>query len=104
MEEQDQLGATWYRRVIPIPHRRYGPAASHRQAANYPRQPAGAFVVTMEHPKVSAPEPLVITIDHRKATIRKRAIAASVAVTSVAAPRAGRARAVDDDRVRHHSR
>src|SRR5207237_484584 len=69
----------------------------HRQAAKYYRDNradhGGTFVVTMEHPKVSAPEALVITIDHRKATIKKRAIAASVAVTSVSAPRAGARRA-----------
>lgn len=90
MEEQDQLGATLVSTSDPIPTGDTD-QPPHRQAANYYRDNprGGTFVVTMEHPKVSAPEPLVITIDHRKATIRKRAIAASVAVTSVAAPRAG---------------
>jgi hypothetical protein len=90
MEEQDQLGATLVSTSDPIPTCDTD-QPPHRQAANYYRDnpQGGTFVVTMEHPKVSAPEPLVITIDHRKATIRKRAVAASVAVTSVVAPRAG---------------
>jgi hypothetical protein len=90
MEEQDQLGATLVSTSDPIPTGDTD-QPPHRQAANYYRDnpQGGTFIVTMEHPKVSAPEPLVITIDHRKATIRKRAVAASVAVTSVAAPRAG---------------
>lgn len=90
MEEQDQLGATLVSTSDPIPAEDTD-QPPHRQAAKYYRNNprGGTFIVTMEHPKVSAPEPLVITIDHRKATIRKRAVAASVAVTSVAAPRAG---------------
>ena len=90
MEEQDQPGATLVSTSDPIPAEDTD-QPPHRQAAKYYRDNphGGTFVVTMEHPKVSAPEPLVITIDHRKATIRKRAVAASVAVTSVAAPRAG---------------
>lgn len=90
MEEQDQLGATLVSTSDPIPAEDMD-QPPHRQAAKYYRNNprGGTFIVTMEHPKVSAPEPLVITIDHRKATIRKRAVAASVAVTSVAAPRAG---------------
>lgn len=90
LEEQDQPGATLVSTSDPIPAEDTD-QPPHRQAAKYYRENphGGTFVVTMEHPKVSAPEPLVITIDHRKATIRKRAVAASVAVTSVAAPRAG---------------
>jgi hypothetical protein len=65
----------------------------HRQAANYYREIAkekdGEFIVTMEHPKVSAPKPLVIEIDRFKATVKKEQVAAAVAVTSVSAPRAG---------------
>ncbi len=65
----------------------------HRQAANYYREIArekdGEFIVTMEHPKVSGPKPLVITIDHLKATAKKEHVAAAVAVTGVSAPRAG---------------
>lgn len=90
MEEQDQLGATLVSTSDPIPTCD-ADQPPHRQAANYYRDnpQGGTFVVTMEHPKVSGPEPLVVTIDHRKATIRKRAVAAAVAVTSVVAPRAG---------------
>lgn len=90
MEEQDQPGATLVSTSDPIPAGDTD-QPPHRQAAKYYRDNphGGTFVVTMEHPKVSAPEPLVVTIDHRKATIRKRAVAASVSVTSVAAPRAG---------------
>ena len=94
-EEQGQLGAIVVSSSDPIPTEDTD-QPPHRQAANYykdnRRQNGGAFIVTMEHPKVSAPEPLVITIDHRKATVKKRAIAASVAVTSVSAPRAGASR------------
>jgi hypothetical protein len=92
-EEQGQLGAIVVSTSDPIPVSGDQDQPPHRQAANYyrdnRRDNGGTFVVTMEHPKSSAPEPLVVMVDHRKATIKKRAIAASVAVTSVAAPRAG---------------
>ena len=66
----------------------------HRQAANYYKQdvvdyPADQFKVTMEHPSESSPMPLVIEIDGAKATVRKRAAAATVVAPSVRAPRAG---------------
>lgn len=64
----------------------------HRQAANYQRDTAssrkGQFLVTMEYPKESAPEELVVTIDKLKATVNKRAIGAAY-ITSRDAPRAG---------------
>ncbi len=92
-EDQGQLGAIVVSTSDPIPTSGDDDQPPHRQAAHYyrdnRRQNGGTFIVTMEHPKASSPEPLVITIDHRKATIKKRAIAASVAVTSVSAPRAG---------------
>lgn len=91
-EEQGQLGAIVVSTSDPIPTSGDDDQPPHRQAANYyrdTRRENGTFLVTMEHPKPSAPEPLVITIDQRKATVKKRAIAASVAVTSVSAPRAG---------------
>ena len=94
MEEQGQLGAILVSTSDPIPTAETD-QPPHRQAAKYyrdnRRDHGGTFVVTMEHPRVSAPERLAITIDHRKATIRKRAGAASVAVASVSAPRAGAA-------------
>lgn len=76
-----------------IPTNDDDPQPPHRQAANYYRDTAndrgGEFKVTMEHPKVSAPEPLVINIDRHKATIEKRAPAIAAAVISRPAPRAG---------------
>jgi len=65
----------------------------HRQAANYYRDVAndkdGEFVVTMEHPKISAPKPIVIEISDSGAKLKKELIVGSAAMTSVAAPRAG---------------
>ena len=66
----------------------------HRQAANYYRDVVaklgGRFLVTMEHPKESAPEPLVIIIDGYKASVEMRAKRAAQYATAVHAPRAGR--------------
>jgi hypothetical protein len=65
----------------------------HRQAANYYRNIAkekdGEFIVTMEHPKVSEPKPLVIQIDRFKGTVKKEQVVGAAALTSVSAPRAG---------------
>ena len=65
----------------------------HRQAANYYREVAsdkdGEFVVTMEHPKVSSPKPVVVEISGLGAKLKKTQLVGSAAVTSVAAPRAG---------------
>lgn len=66
----------------------------HRQAANYYKEEVtgpkdGEFKVTMEHPKSSKPSPMVITIDERKATVKKETVAATAAAVSVRAPRAG---------------
>jgi len=65
----------------------------HRQAANYYRPVLaasdGEFVVTMEHPKVSAPKPVVIEIGSRGATLKVAATTAAYVVTSRPAPRAG---------------
>lgn len=64
----------------------------HRQAANFYKGVAqdisGEFKVTMEHPKKSAPEPLVITIDGSKATIKKASTGVGI-ITTQHAPRAG---------------
>jgi hypothetical protein len=62
----------------------------HRQAANYYRD-RGEFLVTMEHPTVDAPETLVITIDHLKATVKKKAVGGAASAYRQSAPRAGRA-------------
>jgi len=65
----------------------------HRQAANYYKAASvsnqGRFVVTMEHPSEHSPKPLVIEIDHLKATLKLRSITASVAATTSRPPRAG---------------
>lgn len=65
----------------------------HFQAANYHRDTAkkrlGQFIVTMEHPTQSSPEPLVIKIDRFKATVEKQHKTGVYVATSVTAPRAG---------------
>ena len=65
----------------------------HRQAANYYKDVAkdieGKFKVTMEHPKKSEPEPLVIIIDSSKATIEMQTVGAVGFISSHRAPRAG---------------
>jgi beta-lactamase superfamily II metal-dependent hydrolase len=66
----------------------------HRQAKNYYEGVAskheGEFKVTMEHPKPSRPEPLVITIDGTGAGIEKIIPTGSLGITRSRAPRAGR--------------
>ena len=65
----------------------------HRQAANYYREVAasksGEFLVTMEHPKRSAPKPLVVEITKWGATVRKVIVSGAAAVTTHRSPRAG---------------
>lgn len=65
----------------------------HMQAANYHRnttkERVGQFIVTMEHPSTSAPEPLVIKIDKFKATVEKKQMTGVIGATTVSAPRAG---------------
>lgn len=66
----------------------------HRQAANYYKEVAGdiggQFKVTMEHPKASKPEPLVITIDRFGATLKKTLVGGGAVAASKPAPRVGR--------------
>lgn len=66
----------------------------HRQAKAYycdevvsPKD--GEFLVTMEHPKVAAPEPIEIGISSGGATVKKRITVGAAAATSGRAPRAG---------------
>lgn len=65
----------------------------HRQAANYYKERAiaikGEFVVTMEHPKKSNPQPLVINIDNYGATLIKAIAVGGSGIISRSAPRAG---------------
>jgi hypothetical protein len=67
----------------------------HRQAAAYYRKVVafnglgGDFITTMEHPKKSAPKPLVIEIDHTKARVVTAVAAGSSGLVAASAPRAG---------------
>ena len=96
-EEQAQQGAIIVSTSKPIPVK--GSEADkdvqppHRQAANYYKavleDSDGAFVVTMEHPKESAPEPVVIEVGSSGATLKLGAVTAGYVATSRPAPRAG---------------
>lgn len=92
-EEQGQPGGKLISSSRPIPDNDYDIQPPHRQAANYykacARKINGEFKVTMEHPSKSAPEPLVITIDQFKATIKKGRASAGAVISSRPAPRAG---------------
>lgn len=77
-----------------IPNDDSDPQPPHRQAAATYQETAddidGEFVVTMEHPKKTSPEPLVIEVTARGAAL-KRAVIASVGGGALggAAPRVG---------------
>lgn len=77
----------------PIPSDDEDSQPPHRQAANYYKKRTteidGEFVVTMKHPKPSDPQPLVITICERGATVKKAISGAAAIVTGRPAPRAG---------------
>jgi len=77
----------------PIPSDDSDKQPPHRQAANcykyYASRINGKFVVTMEHPTVSKPEPIVIEIDEFKATLKKSISFGASAIVSRPAPRAG---------------
>lgn len=66
----------------------------HRQAKNYYMEDVidpkdGEWNVTMEHPRVSSPEPITIEITSRGAVLQKRISVGAAAVTATSAPRAG---------------
>lgn len=65
----------------------------HRQAAKYYQKVAaskrGRFVVTMEYPSTSAPEPLVINITSLGPQIERKSKLAAFSFAGTAAPRAG---------------
>lgn len=92
-ENQAQEGGIIISTSKPIPADDKDNQPPHRQAANYYREVAhkisGEFLVTMEHPSKSAPEPLEITIDGFGATAKKRNIGAVGIISSRPAPRAG---------------
>jgi hypothetical protein len=78
----------------PIPSDDEDDQPPHRQAANYYKRilkekESKDFKVTMEHPKESAPETLVIRIGTGKAGVEKRIAAATVGAYSKPSPRAG---------------
>ena len=77
----------------PIPEDDENNLPPHRQAANYYKKIAskigGEFKVTMEHPTILKPKPLVITIDKWGATIKKIISGGGSAAISRPAPRAG---------------
>jgi hypothetical protein len=96
-EEQMQRGGIIVSPSKPIPVKGSEEDKSdqppHRQAANYYRriirEKDGEFIVTMEHPRVSAPKPLVIDVDRFKARVKREQSVGAAALTAVSAPRAG---------------
>ena len=77
----------------PIPKDDEDNQPPHRQAANYYKDQAdaqgGSYVVTMENPKPSAPETLVIEITGSKAKQKKIWAGGLISAVSQPAPRAG---------------
>ena len=96
-EEKGQQGAIAVSTSEPIPmsgsEEDKDPQPPHRQAASYYKDAVGRlggqFVVTMEPTSSKAPKPVVIEIDHTKATLKKTVSAGAYAATSQRAPRAG---------------
>jgi hypothetical protein len=92
-EEYRQAGGVLVSPSKPIPSNDDSDQPPHRQAVNYyrgvARQLHGEFKVTMEHPRRSKPEPLVIVIDGTGARVRKVASVGTLGVTNHPAPRAG---------------
>jgi hypothetical protein len=96
-EDQMQRGGTIVSTSKPIPIKGSEEDKSnqppHRQAATYYKrivaEKDGEFIVTMTHPRESAPKPVVIEIDRSKARVKKEQSVGAAALTSVSAPRAG---------------
>jgi beta-lactamase superfamily II metal-dependent hydrolase len=93
-ETQGRLGSRIVSTSDPIPHAGDQTQPPHRQAANYYRPVmkdvhGGEFLVTMEHPSVAAPAPLVVRIDGFGVTAVKASAAVGAGATSQPAPRAG---------------
>ncbi len=92
-EEYGKAGGILVSPSEPIPSNDDDDQPPHRQAANYykgvARQSRGEFKVTMEHPRPSKPEPLVIVIDETGARVRKAASVGILGITNRPAPRAG---------------
>ena len=92
-EQQGQRGGKIVSTSQPIPANGDDIQPPHRQAANYYREVAnkldGEYLVTMEHPRVSAPEPLVIVIDGTKARVKSSGSLGVSAIVTRRPPRAG---------------
>jgi ribonuclease BN (tRNA processing enzyme) len=77
----------------PIPSNDEDDQPPHRQAANFYKDAAqkidGEFIVTMEHPTIDNPVPIIIKIDASKATHEKKNPNAAVIITDKTSPRAG---------------
>jgi hypothetical protein len=77
----------------PIPSNDDCSQPPHRQAAKYYQDCSvargGKYKVTMEHPRISRPEPLVIEIDGTKARVVEAFTAGITSIVSRPAPRAG---------------
>ena len=90
-EEQGKAGGLLVSTSCPVPTDD-GDQPPHRQAAAYYRRVAkglgGKYLVTMEQPTSSKPEPLAIEIGAKGYTVRKRS-GGSAAIIGTAAPRAG---------------
>ena len=96
-EDQLQRGGIIVSTSWPIPtegsDEDKSPQPPHRQAANYYKrivgEKDGEYIVTMEHPRVSDPRPLVIEVDYRKARVKRSQLIGAAALTPVSAPGAG---------------
>jgi hypothetical protein len=93
LEEQARDRALIVSTSKPIPADDSDDQPPHRQAANYYKEVVasvdGEFLVTMEHPNKSGPEPLVIEIGSLGATVKKAIESATIRAVSSSAPRAG---------------
>lgn len=93
IEDQTRKSPIMISSSDPIPLTGDSVQPPHRQAANYYRAVAdanrGKFVVTMEHPSVAKPGPLVIEIDSTRARVIGLTEGAAFATLTQAAPRAG---------------
>lgn len=93
MFNQGLKGAIIISTSKPIPSNDDDDQPPHRQAANYYKDLIknflGDFVVTMENPNTSKPEPVEITIDNLNATLKKTSIGLGSYIGSRSAQRAG---------------
>jgi beta-lactamase superfamily II metal-dependent hydrolase len=95
--DQGQSGGTLVSTSKPIPRKGTDEDKDvqppHREAANFYRdiakEKSGEFLVTMEHPSLSQPKPIIVEIDHLQAMVKKSQIFGPAAAASVSAPRAG---------------